>query len=324
MVFDLLGTILAQNPILASISVIAISFFLVIRSSDYITLSIASYARKIGVSDYLIGFLIVGIGTSLPEFISSLMGNQLGEPTIVFGTLLGSSVTTTTIVLGVLAICAGKVKLQDRLLTKTRYLIFPLCILPLILAYDGIISRVDGLILIGAFIAFVMIVWRQEGTFGEMKSDVRLRHLYKDGIIFLIALMALLLSARFLVFSSIVFSHRIGIPTYLMALTVIAVGTSVGDLALDLKSIFSGHRNVAVGDIFGGLVFENTLIFGLIALINPIQADFKQLIPAAFFFLMPLAGVMILIRRGEMTRKHGVWLTGCYITFLIVQVFVVR
>ena len=324
MVFDWLGALLAQNPILASIAVIAVSFFLVVKSSDYITLSLASYARKLGISDYLIGFLILGIGTSLPEFISAAMGNQMGEPGIVFGTLLGSGVTTITIVLGLLAVFAKKVKLQDRLLVKTRILILPLCILPLILAYDGEISRIDGLILISAFIAFVFKVWHEEGTLGKMKKDVRIRHIYKDAIIFLLALMTLLLSARFLVFSSVVFSHRIGIPPYLMALTIIAVGASIGDLALDLKSLLGGHRNVAVGDIFGGLVFENTLIFGLIAVISPIKANLKELLPAAFFFIMPLAGVMVLIRRGEMRQKHGVWLTACYVTFLIVQVFVVK
>lgn len=324
MMLDWLTIAFLEYPISANLALILGCFILLGKSSDYVLSGITQYAKKLGVSDYLIGFLIIGIGTSLPEFLSSLSGLQLGEPLIVFGTILGSGITTVTIVLGTISIIGGRINLKDRLLSRTRFLILPLCVLPLALAYDGVLSRIDGILLVLAFLGFVSFVWTKEGSFGRMKKDVPLTTLYRDAGLFLLSLGVLLITARFLVKSSILFSHYIGIPPYLMALTVIAIGASVGDLAVDLRSVLLRHRILAIGSILGGLVFENTLIYGILAIITPIPVHFIQLLPAAFFFLMPLAGVMLLVKRGSMDRRHGLWLWGCYLTFLIVQIIIMK
>ncbi|MEK6960514.1 MAG: hypothetical protein AABX47_05035 [Nanoarchaeota archaeon] len=324
MVLEPIGIWMGEHYLLASVIVLVASLYLLEKASDYIVIGISGYAQTLGLSDSLIGFLVVSLAMTLPEFVSSLIGNQSGEPGIVFGTILGSGVVSITVILGTLAVLGGRVRLKEHLLGEIRPLILPMVALPLILSWDGAISRIDGSLLLLAFIIFVVVLWKEEGTMGQMKERVPMKTLYKDAFIFLFALAALLLAARFLVFSSIVLAHEFGVPTYLMALTVIAIGASVGDFMLDVRSLAKGRKDIAVGDVLGGIIVGNTLALGIIAMISPIKANVWDLAPAYFFFLIPLAGVMHLIKRGSMSRRHGVWLLSTYVAFLVVQIFVMR
>ncbi len=322
MVFAFLGQLGAQYPLAFHISIMLISLLILVKSADLLIFGAVNYSKKFGLSDYVIGFLIVGIVTSLPEFVSAVFGSSIGEGGIVFGTFLGSCVLTITLMLGIELFAAKKFSVKSKLLGETKYYIPFLVILPFGLVWDGILSRGDGFLLISTFIVYITIIWKKEGTLGKIKKDVKIKRLWKDMAIFLGALAALLLSAKWLVFSAVGLSQILVIPPYVIALIVIAWGTSIGDLAVDLKAIFAGHADVALGDIFSAFVVENVLLLGLVAVIKPIVINPMILIPAATFFIVPLSGIIFLVKE-ELTWRHGLFLIGLYIAFIIVQIFVI-
>ncbi len=316
--------ITSAHPLLFNAIVLVLSLIIVIKAADLLIFGISNYARKFGISDYLIGFLVLAIGTSLPELVSSLIGGSAGSSGIALGTILGSGVITITFVLGAMTVAAKKLDVKTRLLGKSKYFIFIMMLLPMVMLLDGKISRLDGVLLVVVFFAYIAGLWRKEGTFGKLKK-VKIEHLWKDVFIFLGALVALLLGARFLVFSSVVISQEIGISSYLIALIVIGLGASLPDLTVELKSLKKGREAIGIGNILGGITAEMLLMLGIVAIIFPIhiaKIGFAGLISTIIFFLISMALVLFWIRKQELHRWQGFILLAIYAAFVAVQILI--
>lgn len=315
--------ITSMNPILFNSIVIALSLAIVIKAADLLIFGISNYARKFGISDYLIGFLVLAIGISLPELISSLMGGSAGSSGIVLGTVLGSGVITITLVLGVMTVAAGKLDVSTKLLGKTKYIMLGMITLPFILATDGQLSRADGIILVSCFTIYAGMLWTKEGTLGRLKKNVKIKQVWQDMFIFLGALVALLLGARWLVFSSVIISQELGISAYIIALLVIGLGTALPDLTVELKALKKGRPAIGFGNILGGITTVMLLVLGITAIFYPIQLtgiSITELLITTLFFFASMTLVLYWVRKETLVRKQGIILIGIYLAFVAVQV----
>ena len=308
------------NPLAFHIIIIAASLVVLLKAADLLVFGITNYAKKLGLSDYLVGLLIVSIGASTPEFVSSAMGTIASEPGIVLGTILGSNLYGLTLVLGLLAIIGKKVSLKCAVLEKIEHLIFILGIVPLLFILNGRLSRIEGVVLVGLFVGYVVFLWSKEGKLGKLKKQVKLKNIYKDALVAIGCLVALILSARWLVFSSIKVAHLFSIPTYLIALTVIAIASQVPDLAIGLRAIFRGHTDVAFGDILGSLIAKALLLLGILAIIKPITISPGILLPSIIFTAGALGLTTVLARKHAITYKHGIALLLVFAAFMIFEI----
>jgi cation:H+ antiporter len=307
-----------QYPFAFHIAVMLASLAIVVKAADLLVTGAVGFAQKFGLSDHVTGFLIIGIGTSLPEFISSLMGSGIGDSGIIFGTVLGSAVLTVNLVLGIEAYVAKTLPIEAKMLGLTKYLIPLFMALPVILVLDGQLSRADGIIMLSVFAWHLWMLWQKEGKVGKLHA-AKIQIIWKDMFIYLGAFAALLLAARFLVFSAVISSATLGIPTFVIALFIIGIGASVGDLMIDLKSIRMGHKQLAIGDLLSGLVVETLFILGVISLIKPITVNPAPIAITSAFAIIPLAIVLFFVKK-EITRKHGIILASLYFIFAAVQI----
>ena len=131
-----------KHPIAFLMFVIGASFVILLKGADYLVSAVTDYAKKLGISDYLIGVILIALGASLPELISSLMGVVADESGIIFGTIIGSNICGLTLVLGVLAIVGGRIPIKVRVLKKTGLIIFVLSMLPFLFALNGVIGKI--------------------------------------------------------------------------------------------------------------------------------------------------------------------------------------
>jgi cation:H+ antiporter len=310
------------HPLLFNLVVLVLSLVIVIKAADLLIFGISNYARKFGISDYLIGFLVLAIGTSLPELVSSLMGGSVGSSGVALGTILGSGVITITFVLGAMTVAAKKLNVKTKLLGKSTYFIWIMMLLPMVMLLDKKVSRLDGIVLIVVFFVYIFVLWKKEGTFGKLKK-VKIKRLWKDVVIFLGALVALLLGARFLVFSSVVIAQEIGISSYIIALLVIGFGASLPDLTVELKSLKKGREAIGFGNVLGGITAEMLLILGIVAVIYPINIagiGLAGLITTIVFFLFSMALVIFWVRKKQLVRWQGFVLLGLYLVFVAFQI----
>ncbi len=319
-------SVMSLHPIFTNILILIASFFIVAKSSDLTVLSISEYARHFGISDYLIGFLVLAIGSSLPEFAASLTGSSAHESGVIFGTLIGSGITTLTLVLGLIAIFAKRIILKDKILNETRLALFPMIVLPFVLMIDGTLSRIDGFILLFIFLSFVVYLWQKEGSFGKLKS-AHLKHVWRHALVFLGSLIAILLSARWLVFSSINLASLFHISPFFIAIFVISLGSSLPDLMVQLRSLRKGRTSIGIGEILGALIVEMNLMLGILALIHEIplgSLNFFNIGLTGAFYIGTLSYILYLMGKKEMTQKNGIVLVSIYFLFIVTQIIVAK
>ncbi|MFH1642582.1 MAG: sodium:calcium antiporter [Nanoarchaeota archaeon] len=316
---NVVNYIMSTNP-LVFYSVVALASLIILsKSSDMLVYGISNYAKKLGVSDFLIGFIVVSIGTALPELVASLTGALSGEGAIVFGTIFGSNIFKVPL-LGLVLILGRKLKIKDNDLGMAPIITLVIIVIPLILVLDGSLSRIDGVILITAFVVYISRLWNKEGKMGRMKKDVLLKNIYQDGIIFVLSLTVLLISGRLLVYSSISISKILDVSPYIIGLVVIGIGASMPELTVQIRSIRTKHSKLAFGNIFGSLIANSALVLGLTAFIKPFKVDINLLWLAGFVMISAITYVLFLMGKKELTWKHGLILIVGYLLYLSVEI----
>lgn len=296
-----------------------VSFVVLVKSADVAVSAISRYAGKVGISEYLIGFLIVSLGTSLPELSTAITSSFSGQGELLLGDVVGANIIDITVVLGLMAIIAKELKIESRMLGKTIFLTMGVVILPFLLGFDGGFSRFDGVLLILSFVFYMFRLWDREGNLGDIKKDVPFKDIYKDMIIFVVSVPLLLLSANFLVASSIKIAYAFNVPLLLIGITLVAIGTTAPELAVEIRSIIKGCKGIAFGDLLGSVVVNSSLVLGLAAVINPITFNISIFVPAITFMVTAVFIGLLFMKQSEITWHEGLGLLLIYVTFLISQ-----
>jgi len=309
------------DPLLFNIGVILAALYIIFKAADLLVFGISDYAKKLGLSESLIGLVVVAMAASMPEIIASLTGLIIGDNGILFGTILGTNMVHAALVIGVLVLIGKELKIEDTILLKYRKHIWVLIFAPFILMFwDGVLGRIDGVILITLFTIYIVKLWQLEGKASHLKKQVPFKTIWKDMFIFVGCLAAILMSGRWLVFSAVNISNLMGIPSFFIALTVISIGGAMPDFAIGLKSILKGHSQISIGEILGSVILEFLLFFGIIALFNPITIDRQGLLGVSLFILVGLSLLLHFIKDKKLTRKHGLIFIALYTIFIISEV----
>ena len=311
---------LLSDPIFFNTVVVLASMFILFKSADLLVGGISSYARKLGLSDAIIGLVVIAMAASAPEIISSLTGFVTGQESVGFGVILGSNMVHAALGLGIVAVIGRKIKLEPTIFTRQKLMMWTALLLPFLLAMDGELSRVDGVLLIAAFCLYLTRLWRLEGKFGRIKKQVKFKNIWRDAFIFLGCFVALLLAGRWLVFSSVQLANAFGIPAYFIALTVIGIGTTMPDLAVGLRSVFRKHASFGIGDLLGSLMIDLLLFFGVLALVKPLTINISQVLNAFIFLTLAITFVMWLMRGKSINWKHGLVLISLFAVFITIEV----
>jgi cation:H+ antiporter len=285
---------------------------------------VSDYAKKLGISDYLIGFLVVSVGTSVPELSTAFIASFKGAGQIILGNVIGANIIDVTLVLGITAIIGKKLFIHGKVLDKTMFLVLGISLLPLILGFDGTISQIDGGILILSFIFYIYFLLRKEGEMGRIKKDVKWKDIWKDMVVIGISIIVLLISANFLINAARFIGGTIGISDILLGLVLVAVGTTIPELTVEIQSILRGVTGIAFGDILGSVVCNSSLVLGIAALINPIRIPkFNTIIfrDSALFMVTSVYIALLFIKKKQITWQEGIGLLMVYATFIVTVLF---
>jgi len=307
------------HPLGFHISVIGVCLILLAQASSLTVLGISNYAKKLGLSDYLIGLLVVALAASVPEFLASMSGVALESPDVVFGTIFGSNLIGISLILGIFAIYGKKIPVQEKMFNKTKWDIIVLTSLPFLLMFDGILGKIDGVILLAAFAAYAIVLWRREGEAGKMKKNVKFKSLYKDAALFISNLIIVLICSFFLVNSSLEIAEILALSPFLVTIVILGLGSQVPDLFLGLQAMKKGHDTVAVGDLIGSMITKSLLFLGIFGF-SSLRFDRLNVL---FLGVMTISTLILLfgfIKKGSLTRKDGIYLIGIYAIFMILQV----
>ncbi|MDP4029538.1 MAG: calcium/sodium antiporter [Gallionella sp.] len=258
---------------------IALGLALLVWSADRFVEGSASAARHFGMSPLLIGMVIVGFGTSAPEMTVSALAAWQGNPGIALGNAYGSNIANIALILGLTALISP-IAVHSRVLEKELPLLTAVTALAAWQVWDGEITRLDAWVLLGVFTAVMgWSIWqgtrkRGDALGREMAHELRVHAMpLRRAIFWLIAGLAfLIISSRILVWGAVEIAHGFGISDLVIGLTIVAVGTSLPELAASIIATRKGEHDIALGNVLGSNLFNTLAAVGIAAMIHPIPA----------------------------------------------------
>jgi cation:H+ antiporter len=290
-----------------------------------------SIATRMGVSQLVIGLTLVAFGTSAPELSLDVSAALKGSTELAFGDLVGSNIANIGLILGIAAmICPLRVHM--RLLRTELPIVIAVSLLVLALAWDGTIGQQDGIFMLAAFVLFLGYSYRaarQESArvkaeYKEAAGEATLpgKPLGKSWLLVVAGLAGLVLGAQLMVYSAVEAAKLLGVSELLIGLTIVAIGTSLPELATSAVAARRGDADIVVGNVIGSNIFNMLLILAVVAIIEPVPVAAQSLsvdLPVMIAFAVAL--VPIMLRGMVITRSEGILLTTGMAAFLAWQIY---
>ena len=262
--------------ILAIVAGITILIF----SADKFVEGASSVANYFGMPPLLIGMVVVGFGTSAPEMLVSTLASLEGKPGLALGNAYGSNISNIGLILGICAFIAP-LKVESNVLKKEMPLLIFISILSGVLVYDGFLSRLDSGILLGVF--FAIMGWsiyegmkkNSDTLTEEIEEELAIKKMpiTQSTLYLLGGLLFLIASSRILVWGAVGVATRLGVSELIIGLTIVAIGTSLPELASSIVAVRKGEDDIALGNVLGSNLFNTLAVVGLAAGISPFTVE---------------------------------------------------
>ncbi|MFA9487607.1 MULTISPECIES: calcium/sodium antiporter [unclassified Mannheimia] len=299
-------------------------------SADRFVDGAASTAKHFGMTPLLIGIVVIGFGTSAPEMIVSASSALSGSPGIALGNAYGSNITNIALILGLTALIKP-LMVSSEVLKKELPFLMAVTLLSAYLLYDADVTRLDAIILLAVFFTYMgwTIITAMKSKDDALAIDVDAEldnseemSLGKSILWLIIGLVLLVVSSQFLVWGAVEVAKFFGVSDLVIGLTIIAVGTSLPELASSIAAARKGEVDLALGNIIGSNLFNTLAVVGIAGAIEPMQVAAEVfsrdiVIMSALTFLLFVFGLNVYHRPegGRINRLEGLILFAAYVSY---------
>lgn len=298
---------------------------------DWLAQGAGSFALKLKINPVIVGLTIVSMATSMPEFITSMVSVGGGKPELAVGNVVGSNIANIGLILGISAILLP-IQIQWRLI---RWEMPILLLITLVFSFfaapifGSIIGRWEGVVLLAMMVAYIVLLIRQsrQDTVAQAQSAIEeigqpVSKGWKIALLLFGGSVALGLGAELVFQSSVAIAGRMQISEAIIGLTIVAIGTSLPELAASVAATRRKQSDIVAGNIVGSNIFNMLLIGGGVAVIHEIPVDpifFRVEFPAMLFLTFLLWGAFYTDRK--VTRREGVFLLILYVSVLVLSAY---
>jgi len=310
-----------------SFAAVICGLILLLWSADRFIEGAAAVAGHFGMPPLLIGMVVVGFGTSAPEMVVSALSALQGNPSIALGNAYGSNIANIALILGVTALISPIV-VQSKVLRKELPVLVAVTALAAWQLVDGEVSRLDAWILIVLFFGLMgWTIWQgmrqKEDTMGgEFANELEIHAMpvARAMIWLLVGMVLLVVSSRILVWGAVDIARGFGVSDLMIGLTIIAIGTSLPELASSVMAARKGEHDIAVGNVIGSNLFNTLAVVGIAGTIHPMAVGPEVLqrdVLVMSVLTLSLFGIGYGFgkRRGHITRVEGAILLVCYLSY---------
>lgn len=300
-----------------SLAILAVSLFILAKASEKAIDHATNLARFFKVSETTIGFLLLSVATSLPELVVSTMASLEGKTGLSIGNVLGSNIANICLILGVMA-WLGHVVINRKESSILVKILFVTSIIPIILVWLHA-DYLAGLALLTIFLGFAWLVLKNKITPPD-GIKVSAKEAVISALFFSLSILLILISAKYAVDSAINLANLIGISEAFIGATLIALGTSLPELAVSLTALKKHKTGMALGNILGSNVVNLTLVLGLAAVINPLNARLSTALTLVLFAVGSNLLVWHMTRdKAKISKENGLALIVFYLAFLLIS-----
>ncbi|MET4026228.1 cation:H+ antiporter [Marinobacter sp. MBR-99] len=312
---------------LMAMGAILAGLVLLVWSADKFVEGAAATAKHLGMPSLLIGMVIIGFGTSAPELAVSAMAASDGNPGLALGNGYGSNITNIALIVGLTAIIAP-IAMHSQVIRKELPLLVVLTLIAGAQLIDGELTRLDGWILLGVFAAvmgwsiFQGIRTKEDPLANAADAELIAHPMpLKSAVIWLIiGLILLIASSRLLVWGAVTVAQSLGVSDLIIGLTIVAIGTSLPELASAIAAVRKNEHDLILGNILGSGIFNTLAVVGLAAAIQPLSVDPEVLYRDWTLMLALTVGLLLMGFgltgwRNMVSRLDGVLLVTVYIAY---------
>ncbi len=291
--------------------------------ADALVRGATSIARRVGISPLVIGLTVVALATSLPELLVSVGASLRGSPGVALGNVVGSNIANIGLILGTAAVL-GPISVQAQVIRFDAPILLVCSVAMIGVGLDGTISRIDGMFLLTTLIGYIVFNIRLarkepeakglQKEFGEgLEQELPL---WQALLFSLGGLAGLLFGADLLVDGAVKVAVSFGIPDAVVGLTIIAVGTSLPELATSVAAAYRGEGDIAIGNAVGSSIFNILGILGATTIIHPLDAgsiDMEDMLVMTGFAVLALP---LLRSDVALSRREGALLLIAYVAYI--------
>jgi cation:H+ antiporter len=302
---------------------------LLVWSADRFVEGASATANHFSVPPLLVGMVIVGFGTSAPEMVVSTNAALQGNPGLALGNGWGSNIANIALILGITAL-VSPITVHSVILRKELPILAGVTALAGVLAWNGSFSRMDGVILLGVF-ALLMTWSIAEGMRGgsdtlafETSTELQAHAMPLPRALMWLAvgLLVLIVSSRLLVWGAVAIAQSLGVSDLIIGLTVVAIGTSLPELASCVAAARKGEHDIALGNVLGSNLFNTLAVVGIAGAIAPVEVPSEVLsrdftVMAGLTLLLFIMGTGWRGRPGRVNRAEGAVLVAIYLGYTL-------
>ena len=311
------------------IALILLGLVMILVGSDWLVDGASGIARKYGISEFVIGMTIVGIGTSMPELVASVISAIGGHGDMALGNVTGSNICNILLILGVTALISP-IRYTKSNVRKDIPFAIGVSLFLLLILYNGFglmgkmdmpgISRIDALFLLLMFAVFMIDSFKsaKQDTGEEKTEETKPMSIGKATVLIILGLAGLIFGGRFFVDHTVSIAERFHVSEAFISITLMALGTSLPELATCIVAAMKGKNQLALGNVIGSNIFNISLIIGTSAAISPFEIQTISTIDMA----MVIIAILLLwtsaftFKKKKLDRIEGALFLLCYIGYI--------
>ena len=305
-----------------SLIFIFLGFLLLVVGGEFIVRSSVALSFRFNISKFVIGMTVVSFATSLPELIVSVNAAINDSPSIAINNVIGSNIANIGLVLALVAILSN-ISVDKKFFKRDWPWMFFLSIVLSLFLYTGnILDKLEGIILISILILFIINVLKKSNvneTYNDVDDKLSLVSNFKIFIWLIISSFALYYGSEFLVDGAVNFAKQISISEAVISVTIIAIGTSIPELAASLVAIAKNEKGISVGNLIGSNIFNIGSVLGITAIIKNIPVA-QEIIQRDIFWMLLFAILIIILsilpEKNKISKYKGVIMLVCYFIFI--------
>ncbi|WP_440682554.1 calcium/sodium antiporter [Cysteiniphilum halobium] len=309
--------------LLSSFTVI-ISLIVVIYSAERLVHYAAEIAAYFKVSSLIIGMVILGFGTSSPEIVIAIVASLNDQSSLAIGNAIGSNIANIGLILGCVLLLKPIKIPQENIFLRESVTLLIISIFLLIMTYNLYLSRLDGiLLLVILLLLFGVKVFNKKHIYNDTTTAemINRTHPLKSALWIIFSLLLLIISSKLLVLGATNVGEFLGMSDFIIGLIIIAIGTSIPELAASVAAVFKNQGDLAIGNVIGSNIFNTLAVTGIAIVIAPTAVS-STIIYRDIFYMVLLTvflTYLLIIKKGKLiTRGSGIALVLSYVIYICV------
>ena len=312
-----------MNIVLIQILILIIGFIMLIKGADFLIDGAVGLSRKLQIPEIVIGLTVIAFGTSMPELVVNGFAAFAKQGDVIYGNVIGSNIANILLILGVTGLLCP-IFMPINTVKKEIPISFFAIIILWFVSKDGVLSRIDSLILLAFFIGFLLYIVKLSKT--GAKEIETTNYLSNGKMLFflIIGFVGLIYGGKLVVDSAVKIAMIFNVSKKLIALTIVSVGTSLPELAASIIAAKKGQTDIAVGNVIGSNIFNIFLIMGMSGMIAPVNYNFKfnfDIVVLLYATLLPI-GISCVGRRYFIDKYNALILIASYVIYVVYSIYI--